>query len=276
MLVSWVLIIATAAADPGELVPIGRLDEAIREASGIAASRRHPGVFWVHSDSGNPPVLFAVKRDGSLVARYRVGAPNIDWEEIAIDDAGHLYLGDTGNNDNLLPLRVIHEIEEPDPSRPEDEPLRVLRSTFYRFTPGERFDCEAFYLDGPRIVLISKRRDGVEAGLYTIPLDPPAPMLRPAVPQRIGSLPGFTEPATGASLARDGRLLAVCSTTATRVYERTTRDAWVPVGLTRYRVDQIEAVTWAGRDLILAGEERGVFLLREQVWRSRRAEPGRR
>src|SRR5437899_499106 len=65
----------------GPLEPIGRLDHpAIREASGIVASRRHPGVFWVHNDSGNPPALYAVRRDGRLVREYAVGAPNLDWE----------------------------------------------------------------------------------------------------------------------------------------------------------------------------------------------------
>ena len=49
----------------GPLEPIGRLDHpAIREASGIVASRRYPGIFWVHNDSGNPPALYAVRRDG--------------------------------------------------------------------------------------------------------------------------------------------------------------------------------------------------------------------
>ena len=35
----------------------GRLDDpAIVEASGIVASRKHRGIFWVHNDSGNPPM----------------------------------------------------------------------------------------------------------------------------------------------------------------------------------------------------------------------------
>ncbi|MFO0950915.1 MAG: hypothetical protein U0835_07120 [Isosphaeraceae bacterium] len=67
------------------------------------ASRRHPGVFWVHNDSGNPPRLFAVRVDGSLIREYAVQAPNVDWEDIAVDDEGHLYLGDIGNNDARLP-----------------------------------------------------------------------------------------------------------------------------------------------------------------------------
>src|SRR5688500_11577539 len=47
---------------------IGRLDSrAIPESSGVVASRKHPGVFWTHSDSGNGPAIFAVSRDGTLL-----------------------------------------------------------------------------------------------------------------------------------------------------------------------------------------------------------------
>src|SRR3954468_6307892 len=104
----WTGVILAAAAflPPEPLERLGRLDHpAIREASGIVASRRHPGVFWVHNDSQNPAALFAVRRDGSLVGEFTLGVPNVDWEDIAADDQGHLYLADTGNNGGLLPIR---------------------------------------------------------------------------------------------------------------------------------------------------------------------------
>src|SRR5262249_42704530 len=75
---------------------------ASREASGIVKSRRHSGIFWVHNDSGNAPLLFAVRADGRVVRRFRLAIPNLDWEDIATDDHGHLYLGDIGNNSGLL------------------------------------------------------------------------------------------------------------------------------------------------------------------------------
>src|SRR6516162_10474875 len=101
--------------------PMGRFDpRALPEASGIVKSRRHPGIFWVHNDSGNAPLLFAVRADGRIVRRFRLAFPNLDWEDIAIDDQGHLYLGDIGNNSGLLRVRTIYQLDEPDPSLPED------------------------------------------------------------------------------------------------------------------------------------------------------------
>ena len=85
------LIIGFASGDPNPLETIGRLDEKlIPEASGIVKSRRHSGIFWVHNDSGNPPLLFAIRADGRIVRQFRLAIPNIDWEDIAIDDQGHL------------------------------------------------------------------------------------------------------------------------------------------------------------------------------------------
>src|SRR5215218_2962033 len=113
----WVLALLVAAGpDVTGLERLGRLEHpAIREASSIVASRRHPGIFWVHNDSGNPAALFAVRRDGTLVREYAVKAPNLDWEDIAVDDEGHLYLGDIGNNAGLLPIRTVYQLDEPDP-----------------------------------------------------------------------------------------------------------------------------------------------------------------
>jgi hypothetical protein len=271
-----VLIVLTALAligfyldEPAEPERLGRLDHpAIREASGIVKSRRHPGIFWVHNDSGNPPAIFAVKRDGSLVREYAVGALNVDWEDITADDDGHLYLGDIGNNGGLLPLRVVYRVDEPDPSKPATGLLPVTLKSYYRFSAKEkRFDAEGLFLLAGRAVVVAKTFDGREAELFAVPLDPPAPLLRPATPEPIGRLRGFTEPVTGADLSPDGHRLAVCSLEVARVYERGERGTWTLIGQARYRADGIEAICWDGPDLILAGEGRGVYRISRPRWK---------
>ena len=103
-----VTVVLALMADPFPLERSGWLDEKfIPESSGIVKSRRYPGIFWVHNDSGNPPLLFAIKGDGQIVRQFRLGVPNLDWEDIAIDDHGHLYIGDIGNNTGVLPLRNL-------------------------------------------------------------------------------------------------------------------------------------------------------------------------
>ncbi|MEJ7637939.1 MAG: hypothetical protein WKF75_08150 [Singulisphaera sp.] len=253
----------------GPLERLGRLDHpAIREASGIVKSRRHPGIFWVHNDSGNPPALFAVTREGNLIREYSIAVPNVDWEDVAIDDDGHLYLGEIGNNDGRLPLRAIYRIDEPDPTRASATTLPVTKASFYRFPRDGRFDAEGLFIDRGRAIVVAKTFDGREAELFAIPLDPPAPLLRPALPEPVGQLPGFTEPATAADLSRDGRRLAVASARVARVYEREGPGGWKLLGTARYQADGIEALCWDGNDLILAGEGRGLYRVSERSWRA--------
>ena len=89
---------ACNAAEPGqEIAPGVRLlayirDPRIKESSGVVASRRHT-VFWTHNDGGGPKkqVLYAIDREGNTRASFPViGVTLHDWEDLAIDSAGHL------------------------------------------------------------------------------------------------------------------------------------------------------------------------------------------
>ena len=269
------LIVLGAAAWIPPLEPLGRFDaRSIPEASGIVKSRRFPGIFWVHNDSGNAPRLFAVRGDGRIVRRFRLAIPNLDWEDIAIDDRGHLYLGDIGNNTGLLRTRVIYRIDEPDPSTPgdPDRPLAAAAAVSYALPQSNRFDAEGLVFDREEAILVTKYLDGREAELFAVPMDPPSPSPNRAVPVSIrpmGRLPGFTEPATGASLSEDRTLLAVCSPAVTRVYRRGESPPWQLLAEVRYESLPIEGITWDGRDLILAAEEgRGLYRLAEATWRA--------
>ena len=46
--------------------------DSLSELSGIAASRRNPGVLWVHNDSGDAPQIYAINEKAQLL-----GACNI-------------------------------------------------------------------------------------------------------------------------------------------------------------------------------------------------------
>ncbi len=247
---------------PSSLESIGRLDAAIPEASGIVRSRRHPGIFWVHNDSGNPPLLFAVRADGRLVSRYRLAVPNLDWEDIAIDDQGRLYVGEIGNNGGWLQVRTLYRVDEPDPSKPDDGRPLAASAVSYRLPASDRFDAEGLFLDGAQAVVVAKYLDGREAALFALPLDFSAKSVNP--PRPIGKLPGFVEPATGADLTQDGSMLAVCSYAVTRVYRRAVTGAgrWEMAAEVRYPQSAIEGVAWDGPDLILAAEGSNLYRLR--------------
>lgn len=264
--ISLLCALAVGAGEDWE--PRGYLDHpSLRECSGIVASRRHPGVFWAHNDSGNAPELFAVSADGTCIRAYKVSAPNIDWESIAIDGKGRLYLGDIGNNLGMIPIRAVHVLDEPDPATTPEGPLRSTATHYYRFADGDAFDSEALVVDGERIVLIEKSPDGRPARLFAIPLDAPASLMHPTSPRPCGALADFTEPVTGADLTPDGRLLVACSYRVARAYERGDGE-WRPAGTFRYpRATSVEAACWVRNDWLLAGEDRALFRVPEAAWR---------
>ncbi len=267
--------IAAPARDPH--APIGKF--AFDEVSGLAASRRHPGLFWAIRDSGpgDRTSLLAVRVAGDRVASIRpiplAGVRNVDWEEIAIDERGDLWIADIGNNaEGRRDLKLLR-VPEPDPAGAG--PARVAGTYPFSYPDnppwGTSFDAEAlFFVDGAAY-LITKT---AEHGVYRFPA------LTPGLPVTLRKVTRLAQPARGldglvcgAAIARDGRRLAVVTGR---------RRVWVyEAGAASLRGDalvkdlaarpprwsaafdaeeaawQVEAVAFgpAGHDLLLAAEE---------------------
>ena len=85
---------AVASATPLQIATLE--DRSIRESSGVVASRKNPGLFWTHNDSGDGPFVYAFDRAGRGRGTFRVeGAKALDWEDIAAGagpEAGRAYL----------------------------------------------------------------------------------------------------------------------------------------------------------------------------------------
>lgn len=189
---------------------VGRLEaEAIKESSGIVASRKHPGVFWTHNDSGNPPVLYAVRRDGSLINAFPTKCVAFDWEDIAIDDEGHLYLGDIGNNGNLRGSIGVLKFDEPDPNvAPEKgKALEPTQRWTLTFQNSKRMDCESLFVWEGHGYVIKKTTDRSPTTLWRFSLskDGAQPL------EAVATLP-LAAICTAADLSADGEQLAVMST----------------------------------------------------------------
>ena len=107
-----------------EPVVAGTIDnEAIREVSGIAASRNYADVVWMHNDSRGGPILYATTTSGEQLGTFELNAVTFDWEDMALGpgpEAGvdYLYLGDIGDNFHFRPWVTVHRIAEPYPDPP--------------------------------------------------------------------------------------------------------------------------------------------------------------
>lgn len=203
---------------------IGRLEHPpIAESSGIIASRRYPGVYWTHNDSGNPAVIFAVDREGKLLAEVPIMGRNPDWEDIAVDDAGHLYIADIGNNGGRRRQVQVLQIDEPDPANPPDQPVKPKR--IWQLTyPAEPFDSEAFFVHDGYGYLLSKfgqiafgnvkPAPTARLAMYRFPLTDDADT---HVLEHVVDLPNGV-PITAADLSADAQWLLVQTVTGPQVY----------------------------------------------------------
>jgi len=112
---------------------------AINEASGVAASRRNPGVLWVHNDSGDSARVFAMTTAGVHLGIYNLtGASAVDWEDIAIGPgpvtgAHYIYAGDIGDNNGVRANIVVYRVQEPAVS-PTQQPVNVNLGGVQAFT----------------------------------------------------------------------------------------------------------------------------------------------
>src|SRR5687767_2251902 len=118
---AWLILAATLVAGPSltsagqsarnaspdnVCTSAGRLSSlpALPEASGVALSRRSPGLLWSHNDSGEP-MVFAVDTAGVAKGRVRVaGARVTDWEDISVGPCAQgscLYIADIGDNNRV-------------------------------------------------------------------------------------------------------------------------------------------------------------------------------
>ena len=127
---------AQAADDAGTPHVVCRFsDPRLVEISGITWSRRHPGVYWLHNDSGRGPYIYAV--DGTTcrtLARVRIGnigARDIEAIATGTDPQGRpvLWVGDIGDNRDSWPSVRLHAVVEP--VRLVDQ---QVDATTYRFT----------------------------------------------------------------------------------------------------------------------------------------------
>jgi hypothetical protein len=187
----------------------------LTESSGIVASRRKPGVYWTHNDSGDGPFLYVTDSSGADLGHMRVtGAGATDWEDISYgactrSSGGCLFIADIGDNNARRPWITVYVVPEPDPpGAPSDTArLATVEDTIVLRYPDRPHDAEALAVIGGWLYIITKDRIGSPT-LYRSPARVTGTrVLTPVMqlPIATGLLRGRL--VTGAALSPDGRIL---------------------------------------------------------------------
>ena len=148
-------------APAAEVVTAGTVaSPALDEASGLVASRTHPGVLWAHNDGGAEPGIFALGVDGSASSVHPLPVVLDDVEDIAIaggPSGDDLYLADIGDNGERRRSITVVRFPEPDPGVPG--PIAEVER--FEFTyPDRPHNAETLLVDDVNgvIVIVTKEQ----------------------------------------------------------------------------------------------------------------------
>lgn len=164
-------------------------DPDIDELSGLAASRRFPGVLYGINDSGGAAVVFAIDPSGATVARLTL--PRLDardWEAIApgwdSDGRPVLWIGDIGDNQSNQDRVRLVRISEPAELADQDV---EWQDYWIRYSDGPH-NAEALLVD-PRdgTISVATKGQGGEGGLYRAAM--PLRTTGDNTLERVGSVP---------------------------------------------------------------------------------------
>jgi len=137
-------------------------------------------LIWMINDSGNSNILYGFDLDSnSIVRTIRISnSVNKDWEDLATDTKGNLYIGDFGNNKNKRKNLTIYGLTDLLSNTNNEIEASVTTFKFEdqkKFPPKSKnlnFDVEAFIYLNDHFYLFTKNRsikfDGVFK-VYRIP-----------------------------------------------------------------------------------------------------------
>ncbi len=262
--------------------PVGRLSvDDVPESSGLISSRNREGVLWTHNDSGGKPRIIAVDQRGTVLQSVILNdARNRDWEDLAFDEKGRIFIADIGNNLRKRKDLILYQIEEP---KDKNEDSKKIQQSFpFRFPDKTgSLDAEALIVRDKRAYIFSKephqiRMFGLRVSKKFSGKEQEARLLSEL--KKVG-------PCTGADLTPDGRYLALLTYGAVIVFECSNtpslEDEKFPLacafkGPSRFRkimLGQAEGIAFCGQNLLVTTESIQLIKRPGQIWKIEKVIP---
>jgi hypothetical protein len=157
------------------------LERKLYETSGLAFIDNK--YIITHNDGGNKSELYVLNLKGELIKSIKVDeAKNYDWEDLALDDQGKLYIGDFGNNLNKREKCHIYVIKK-NFVYDENQKVNAKKISFTyedqkKFPPKKadhNFDAESFIWMNDSLYIFTKCRSKPFTGIsniYVVPAKP--------------------------------------------------------------------------------------------------------
>ncbi len=265
-----ILLVFTLFGQKKQLDTLATLPTSLKEVSGMVKGQS--GALWVINDSGNSPEIFQIDGEGRIIhSCYITNAFNIDWEELAKDDKGNIFIGDFGNNRNNREDLKIYIVKETDLLKNDSVEAEIIAFSYadqLQFPPKkerQNFDMEAMIYYHGNLMLFSKNRTKPFTGyttLYSLPAAPGRYMAQKLDSLYVGDGPGELFQITSADLSADGnRLMLLSYEKCFLIFDPPYMDLF---GGRIERIDfqelsQKESVTWINDSSIFICDEKSVL-----------------
>ncbi len=248
------------------------LFEDINESSALDKSSQYDDVYWTLNDSGDRARIFAIDRKGTVIKPdwaddyhgISIGdAVNVDWEDLALDNKGNLYIAAFGNNDNLRRDLAVYVLPEPNPLGTVLTRTQTTLNFRYpdqqSFPPKKKnFDAEALFVLRDELYLLTKHRADTFTKLYRFDETSPSKLNTLTLIDRfdVGGM------VTAADASADGRMVAILTYNAVWIIE-THGDSDVLSSGQKYRYPimgkQCEGICFDGESLRITNEQRDIY-----------------
>lgn len=232
----------------------GKLPVCINENSGMVKAWQD-GFYWTHNDSGGSPELYMVNSVGQLFDTLRIpDANNIDWEDLAKDTKGNVYVGDFGNN---LSKRKDLTIYKKGYNKVEKITFEYADQDFTDTLKSE-YDCEAFFWYNDSLYLFTKSwtKGKKKSKVYALPDQEGHYSLQP-IDESF-----FKAPVTGADVSPDGSKFALITYGKILLFgiENKKIDFRKPLQCIKIGKNQTEALVFENdRKIIYSNEQRKIY-----------------
>lgn len=236
---------------------IGKLPGVVNESSGLARSADGK-FFWTHNDSGGKTEIYGFDAKGKLIAVKPVpNSKNTDWEELAEDGKGTIFIGDMGNNGTPRSELQIYAFNTQTDSTEQISFKYKNRPATLNGRPNA--DCEAFFYHKDQLYLFSKnwQKDGL-TWLYKMPAKPGKYELAPSDSIRI------TSQVTAADISPDGKSFVLLTYAKILLFEVSPEGINFnkPVGCFQFKQKQTEAILFLNNtDMMVTNEQGDMYLV---------------
>lgn len=243
--------------------------EELAEVSGMVYVSSDQSI-WTLQDKGNPAELLNVNSKGEIQQRLAITHfPNRDWEELAADPNGDIYIGDFGNNNQNRRDLQIARISKDSLANPHTRPVQITRFYYPEqtdFTANKKkkspsFNCESMLVTADYFYLVTKVKNWRTQG--------PAVIYR--IPNQAGNfaaekwlelehaLTSPLETVTGAALSPSGKTAALLSHRSVYTFTMADLIARKTLELQHYSLghqSQKEAMVFTSESELLLSDER--------------------